>query len=71
MRICSGEVWALDVDFEEQRLATGSADADLRLYSIASPEAAGAATMHLGAGPTLLVSTHDLHSAAILSNLST
>ncbi len=51
----SGEVWALDVDAEEQRLATGSADADLRLYSIQSPEGAAAAS-------SVFASTLCLHS---------
>jgi hypothetical protein len=37
-----GEVWGLDVDAAQQRLATGSADADLRLYSIARPDTTGA-----------------------------
>lgn len=39
--VCSGEVWGLDVDAAEQRLATGSADADLRLYSIHAPDSSG------------------------------
>jgi hypothetical protein len=36
-----GEVWGLDVDPAQQRLATGSADAELRLYSIHRPDSTG------------------------------
>lgn len=38
---CRGEVWALDVDPEERRLATGSADSELRLYAIADSDNSG------------------------------
>ena len=31
---CRGEVWTLDVDPSETRLATGSSDAELRIYEI-------------------------------------
>jgi hypothetical protein len=31
---CRGEVWSLDVDPAERRVATGSADNELRLYSV-------------------------------------
>ena len=37
-----GEVWALDVDPGETRLATGSADAELRVYAIGGGEGRGA-----------------------------
>ena len=36
-----GEVWALDVDPTERRLATGSADSELRLYAIADSDTTG------------------------------
>jgi U3 small nucleolar RNA-associated protein 12 len=54
--VCRGEVWSLDVDPGETRLATGSADAELRIYQInaggeeVGEEAAAAATAR-GGGP--------------------
>lgn len=51
-RFTRGEVWALDVDPSERRLATGSADSELRLYAIADGDASGARAC-LGLGSRL------------------
>ena len=40
--VCRGEIWSLDVDPAERRVATGSTDNELRLYSVAEPDAEGA-----------------------------
>lgn len=42
----SGEVWSLDINLEQDRMATGGADQKLRLYSVCALQSSGAATSY-------------------------
>ena len=58
----------MDVDPAERRIATGSADNELRLYSAAEPDAEGAVAQRSYATPEMLCKFTQLvtcHAAAI------
>ena len=52
---CRGEVWTLDIDPSETRLATGSADGELRLYAITPGESPPSTLSPLWAWPRCCV----------------